>query len=155
MEIEYPAGYRERPPGAGREGYRAVLGRRVGGEYCIPDTWSVGKKHPQAVDPETRARGRRQAVFQRSDVVGVVVHGLLVARLLGLRLLEEARRLVLGIVQLREAVGDLLRVDEKLEAIDDSRVLVVAAGERRDLGREFRDEGGLRQVLLRHCLEQH
>src|ERR1044072_7300737 len=45
----------------------------------------------------------------------------------------------------RRCVCARRRVDAKLEAIDDSRVLVVAAGERRDLGREFRDEGGLRQ----------
>src|ERR1043166_1185126 len=95
MQIEHCAGYGERPPGAVSECYRLLLGPHVGEKYYIPDTWTVGQKHHQAVDPETRARGRRQAVFQRADVVGVVVHGLLVARLLGLRLLEEARRLVL------------------------------------------------------------
>ena len=76
--------------------------------------------------PRPAPAAGRQAVFERADVVGVVVHRLLVARLLQARLLEEARRLVLGIVQLGEAVGDLLRVDEQLEAVGELRVGVVA-----------------------------
>src|ERR1044072_8916702 len=93
MQIEHRAGYGERPPGAVSECYRLLLGPHGGEKYSIRNTSTVGHKQHQAIDPETRARGRRQAVFQRSDVVGVVVHGLLVARLLGLRLLEAARRL--------------------------------------------------------------
>ena len=68
----------------------------------------------------------RQAVLERADVVGVVVHRLLVAGLLRLRLRGEARGLVLGVVQLGEAVGDLAAGDEQLEAVGDRRVRVVA-----------------------------
>jgi hypothetical protein len=41
--------------------------------------WAVGQQHHQAVDADAAAAGRRHAVFQRADEVGVVVHGLFVA----------------------------------------------------------------------------
>ena len=65
------------------------------------------KQHHQPVDADADARRGRQAVFQRADVVGVVEHRLLVARVLARRLRLEARGLVLRIVELRKAVGEL------------------------------------------------
>src|SRR5205814_8933208 len=46
----------------------------------IPNARAVGEQHHQAINPEARPGGGRQAVFQRPDVVGVVVHGLRVTR---------------------------------------------------------------------------
>ena len=52
-------------------------------------------------------------------------------------LLLEARALVVGIVQLGERVRDLAARDVELEAVDEARVAVVAARERRHLDREL------------------
>src|SRR3989338_2176571 len=70
------------------------------------------------------------AVLEGADVVLVEVHGLLVAGLLFLHLFAEALGLVLGVVQLREAVGDLAAADEQLEPVGERRVVVVAPRER-------------------------
>ena len=66
----------------------------------------------------------------------------------------EARRLVLRIVQLGEAVGDLAAGDEQLEAVGDRRVGVAGARQRRDVGRVRDDEGRLHQLVLGRRLEQ-
>jgi len=39
------------------------------------------QQHHQAVDTDAGAAGRGQAVFKRADVIGVVVHRLMVVRL--------------------------------------------------------------------------
>src|SRR5256885_12184494 len=78
----------------------SALGAQLGKENDVADARSVGQQHHQAVDAEAGAGGRRHAVLERPDVVGVVIHRLLVAGVLAPRLLEEARRLVLGVVQL-------------------------------------------------------
>ena len=58
--------------------------------------------------PTPRPAGGRQTILQRTDIVGVEVHGFVVAGILGRDLGAEALGLVLGIVQLREAVGQFL-----------------------------------------------
>ena len=60
--------------------------------------------------PRPEAPGRRQAVLERADVVGVDVVRLVVAELLQRRLRLEAPELVDGIVQLAERVGELAAV---------------------------------------------
>ena len=65
-------------------------------------------------------------MLQGADVIGIVVHRLLVAGGLVLDLSAEAFGLVLGIVQLGKAVGDLAPADEELETVGDERVIVVA-----------------------------
>src|SRR3954453_20130813 len=152
MQIEHCADYGGRRRAAVSECYRLLLTAafrtHLREKDDIPDTWAVGQKHHQAVAPEARARGRRQTVFQGADVIGIVVHRLLVAGLLGLRLLEEARRLVLGIVQLGEPVGDLLRVDEELEAVGELRVGIAPPRERRYFGGKGGEERGLDKVVF-------
>src|SRR5690349_10588975 len=46
----------------------------------VADARTVREQHHDPVYAHTFARGRRQAVFERADVVGVVVHRLLVSR---------------------------------------------------------------------------
>ncbi len=115
---------------------------------------AVGEQHDQPVDADAFARGRRQAVLQRADVVGVVVHGLVVAGFLLPHLFAEARGLVLRIVELGEAVRDFAPGDVELEAFGDLRMPVARARERAHLGRVVDDEGGLEQELLDQILEQ-
>ena len=67
--------------------------------------------------------------------------------------MAEALGLVLGVVQLGEAVGDLAPADEELEAIGDQRVLIIAARQRRDLGGVLGDEGGVDELVLAGLLE--
>lgn len=99
-------------------------------EQHIPNRRRIGQQHDQPIDADPLPRRRRHAVLQRADVVGVEVHGLLVAGFLLVDLLGEALGLILGIVQLREAVGNLAAADEEFEALGDERVVVLAAGQR-------------------------
>jgi hypothetical protein len=75
-------------------------------------------------------------------------------RLPWLRLFEEARRLVFGVVQLGEAIGDLAAGDEQLEALGDLRVAVAAARQRADLGRVVDDEGRIPEIGFGSLLEE-
>ena len=119
----------------------------------VADRRLVGEQHHQAVDADAETRGRRQAILERTHVVGVVEHRFLVARALARHLLAEARSLVVRVVQLGEAVGELAATHEELEAVGDERIGVVAARERRHLGRVGADERGLHQARLGRLLE--
>src|SRR2546422_4516290 len=68
-------------------------------------------------------------------------------------LLLEAPALILGVVQLGEGVGDLVTRHEELEAVDEARVAVVAARERRELERELGDEDRLDEERLHDRFE--
>ena len=89
----------------------------------------VGQQHHQAVDADTLAGGGRHTVLQGAHIIVVVVHRLVVSGLLLLHLLAEALRLVLGVVELGKAVGDLAAADEELETVGDEGVVVVAPGQ--------------------------
>ena len=82
--------------------------------------------------PRPEAAGRRHPVGERLDVVRVALLGGRVAGLpLGL-LQREARRLLVGVVDLRVRVAELHAADEVLEALDDAlgrRRVVRANGE--------------------------
>lgn len=121
----------------------------------VADRRRVGQQHHQAVDADAFAGGRRHAVFQGIDEVGVVVHRLVVAGVLLLDLQHEALGLVLGVVQLGIGIGDLAAADEQLEAVSDARVFVVAAGQRRNLEGVAGDEVRLLQLVLHQFLENH
>src|SRR5690554_5281530 len=54
----------------------------------IADRGAVGQQHHQAVDADALAGGGRQAIFERTHIVSVVVHRLVVAGLLLRHLLE-------------------------------------------------------------------
>src|SRR3546814_8742909 len=71
--------------------HRLVFAAQVRKENNVADTWAVGQQHDQAVDAYAAAAGRRHAVFQRPDVVGVVVHGLFVAGIFGVDLSQIGR----------------------------------------------------------------
>ena len=74
-------------------------------------------------DSEPLPSGGRESVLERPDVVVVEPHRLVVAGVASLDLAAEPGRLILGVVQLREAVGDLLAGDEQLESIGEERVI--------------------------------
>jgi hypothetical protein len=142
-------------PGAA-PGFRTTPATRphVREQDDVADARAVGEQHDQPVYAYALPGRRRQAVFERADVIGVVVHGLFVACFLLLCLLGEARRLVLRIVQLGKAVGHLAPGDVQLEAVGDRGVRVVAARERGDDRRVVHDVCRLDQQLLGGFLEE-
>ena len=79
-------------------------GAHVREEEHVADGRGVGEKHHEAVDAHAAARGRRQRVLKRRDVVGVVVHRLVVAVALPFNLRAEALGLIVRVVQFREPV---------------------------------------------------
>ncbi len=119
----------------------------------VADGRRIGEQHGQAVDADAHATGRRHAVFQRADVVGVEAHGLVVAQVLRLNLRAEALGLINRVVQLGEGVGVLMAADEQLEALGQLRVVLHLLGQRRNLQRMLGDERRLHQLLLGHGLE--
>ncbi|KAG1316544.1 hypothetical protein G6F62_013418 [Rhizopus arrhizus] len=76
------------------------------------------------------------------------MHRLVVATFLRGHLGLEALGLVFRIIQFREAIGQLLAIDEQLEAVGVARIVVVGTGQRRDLDRMIGDEGRLDQGVL-------
>ena len=65
---------------------RALLRAHLREKDYVADVGGVGEQHDQAVNANAAATGRRQAVFEGADEVGVVVHRLFVAGVLGLGL---------------------------------------------------------------------
>ena len=55
-----------------------VFASKLRKQNHIPNTRAIGKKHDQPVYANTLACGGRQAVLKGPDIVGVVVHGLLI-----------------------------------------------------------------------------
>lgn len=81
------------------------------------------------VDTDTLASGRGHAVLQGADVVVVVMHCLLVTGVLLRDLFKEALGLVLCVVQLGKAVGQLAPANEELETVGDEGIDVAAPGQ--------------------------
>src|SRR5256885_2725948 len=132
----------------------SMSGPQAGGQDDVADRWLVRDDGDQAVDGQTRAAGRRKAVFERGEEV--LVHGmrLLVARSAGPRLVLEPASLVIRIVELRKGVGDLLTGEAELEAVGQPWVSGSPPGQRRDLDRVSKDECRLHQRVLNQLLEQ-
>src|SRR3989344_8007657 len=95
----------------------AAQGRK---EDDVADVGCIRQQHHQAVDADAAAAGRGQAVFERADVVGVEVHGFLVASVLGAGLRGKAGGLLLGVVELGKAIAVFAAGDEQLEALGDA-----------------------------------
>ena len=82
------------------------------------------EEHREPVDAEPDAAGRGHAVREGLDVVGVALLGFGVSGGEVALLLGEARRLLLGVVDLRERIPELDTPSEILESFDDRRVVV-------------------------------
>ena len=116
--------------------------RAHGGEKDdIPNRRRIGQQHDQSINPDPTATDCRQAVFQRANEIGVVIHCLFVASILGLHLFLEARCLVFRIIQLGETIGDFTPDNEQLKAFRNLRIRIGSTGQRRDFDRVIDDEG--------------
>ena len=69
-------------------------------------------------------------MFQRTDIIGIIVHGFVITGFFFLDLPPEAFRLIFRIVQLRKTIGDFTSTDEEFETIGDKGILVIAACQR-------------------------
>ena len=87
--------------------YRCLFRPHLREQNHIADAGRIGEQHHQTVQPDASAAGGRQAVFHGADVVGIVVHGFVVAGVFLRHLRFEAGGLVFGVVQFRIAVGQL------------------------------------------------
>jgi hypothetical protein len=97
------------------------------------------------VDADAFAAGRRHPKLEGADVVLVHPVRFVVAALPIGELLLEPPPLLRRVVELAECIGDLEAADVHLEPLDRVRVIGALFGERRHLGREVVDEGGLDQ----------
>ncbi|BBG29261.1 UDP-N-acetylglucosamine enolpyruvyl transferase [Zymobacter palmae] len=119
----------------------------------VTDRRAIGQQHDQTVDTDPFTCCRRHTVLERTDIVCIVVHGFKVTGILLGYLRTETLRLIFGIVQLREAVGDLATTDEELKAIGDVRILVVAACQRTDFSRILGNERRHDKTMFCHFFE--
>src|SRR5437879_9883062 len=102
----------------------APLGAQLWKENDVADRRRVGEQLHETIDADSLARRRRHPVLEGADVVLVHRVRLLVAAATRAQLLLEARALLVGVVQLEEAVRDLAAGDVELEAVDERRVAV-------------------------------
>ena len=83
-----------------------------------------------AVGMAAQTARRAHAELQRANVIGVVNHGFLVARVFGFDFRTETGGFIFGIVQLGKAVGDFATTDEKLKTIRHLRIIRTAPRQR-------------------------
>ena len=114
----------------------------------VADGLRIGQQHDQAVDTDAAAAGRRQAEFHGADVVGIIVHGFIVAGVFLCHLRLEAFGLVFRIVQLGVAVCQFAADNEKLEALGQTRFAVRCACQWRYFDRVVDDESRVPQFAF-------
>ena len=120
----------------------------------VADGLRIGQQHHQAVKADAAAAGGGQAVFHCADVVGVVVHGFVVAGVFLRHLCSETGGLVFGVVQLRVAVGQLATDDEQLEAVGQAGLGVGRTRQRGDFDGIIDDEGRIPQFAFGAAFKQ-
>ena len=69
-------------------------------------------------------------MFQRTDIVGIEVHGFIITRLLVFHLFAETLCLILGIVKFGKTIGNLTATDKEFEAVCNKGVIVIASRQR-------------------------
>src|SRR4051812_33433758 len=73
----------------------------------VPNGRLICDHHHQAVDADAQPTSRRHAVFECTDVVGVVTVGIIVAGRPLTHLVLEAAALIIRVVQLAKGIGQL------------------------------------------------
>ena len=81
-------------------------------QQYVTNARGVCQKHDKAVKTDAAAACRRQAVFERADIVGVVIHGFIIAFGFQIGLSFESSRLILRIIQFGESVGSFASLSE-------------------------------------------
>ena len=99
-------------------------------QQYITDRSGIREQHHQSVYTDTLTCRRWQTVFQGTDIIGIIMHGFVIAGFFFLDLLPEALGLILRIVQLGKTIGDFTAADKEFETICDKGILVIAARQR-------------------------
>src|ERR1700730_18372890 len=131
----------------------SMAGTQMGKEDHITNRGLIGEDGRQPVDPKPHTTRWGKAVFERGQEVLVHRMRLLIAGGASTDLVFEAASLVIGIVELREGVGNLLARNEELEAIGQPRVTGAAPRQWRNLDWVPENEGRLDQRVLHEFLE--
>src|SRR6184192_3183136 len=108
----------------------SMAGTQTGEQDHVADRGLVREDRDQPVHPEAHAARRWEAVFECGEEVLVHRMRLLIAGGASPRLVFEPASLIIGIIQLRERVSDLLSGEEELEPVGQPRVAGAPAGER-------------------------
>src|SRR5207248_9273994 len=96
----------------------------------------------------------RHSVLERANVILIDLMRLFIAALALGELLLEAARLLIGIVEFGECVGDLHSADVQLEAFDETGIVAALLRQRRNLDRKIGDEGRIDQMFFSDRLEE-
>ncbi len=114
----------------------------------VSDRGRIGQQHDQPVNPDALSGSRRHAVLQGTDIIDIEYRMYLIIIAPFGNLFLKAFSLVDRIVQFAEGVGNLPAGDKQFKAIGDTRVVLVAPGQRRDFGRVGGDKGRIDQFFL-------
>src|SRR5690606_16376702 len=99
---------------------QSVFATQMREQQNVADVGRVGNDHHQTIDANAATTCRWHAVFECADVIGIVIHGLLVAGILGGNLCLEAGSLVFRIVELGETIGNFTTHHEQFKAFCDA-----------------------------------
>ena len=120
----------------------------------VADGLRIGQQHYQAVDADAATACRRQTKFHRADVVSVVVHGFVVARIFLRHLRFEAFSLVFRVVQLGIAVCQLATDNEQFETLSQTLFGIGSACQRGNFDRVIDNEGRVPQFAFGATFKQ-
>ena len=98
----------------------------MGEQQHIADRGRIREQHHQPIDTQALADRGRHAVLQSAHVVRIEMHGFFIAGVFLRDLRAKPLRLIFGVVELTEAVGQFPAGDEKLKALGDRGILVAA-----------------------------
>ena len=112
-------------------------------EQYVTDGFCVGKEHNHTVNPNPKATGWWQAVFEGLDEVVIHWMGFVVTLAFCFNLFFEALALVDWVVQFRECIGMLAADDEEFKTVGEVRIGALAACQWGDFYRVVGDKGWL------------
>ena len=72
----------------------------------IADGGGIGEQHDQAINADAAAASGWQAVFQGTNVIGIIKHGFFITRFLGFGLFLKALSLVFRVIQFGKPIGN-------------------------------------------------
>lgn len=93
-------------------------------------------------------------MFESSNEIRIVAHGLIVASILGLHLLHEQLLLHEGVIQFGVRIAQLMVVDEELEAFSQPSLRTVLLSQRTHDLRVVDDEGGVQEARFHEVPNQ-
>src|ERR1700722_2813261 len=130
----------------------AAFGAQQGKQDHFADCVRVSQQHYEPIDADAFARGWRQAMRKRADVIDV--HFLRQFQPTFLHLRTETLLLLEGIVQFRKTIRKLHPRYKKFESLRQRRIIRLLLRKRRNSSRKIIDKGWLHQMRLGHCFEE-